>query len=298
VTRVYTLQDVLGQLNNDSSAYIDTNPNEPVNQFMAGNERLKFNRTESFTDWTPYPWLVVHNDTPTGIWLLSDPVAPATAFDSCATQKHMATVTGTVTFQQTGPYAGAKAALFDGSTGFADAGGAAALWDPSGTKSFSIEAWIKPSTVDTTFRRACGNEHAGNKGAFLLWQSANGWGLVRGDSSGVTDAAYGGAPSAGTWAYVAGTYDGTNIRTYVNGSLVATQASSRSVDTAGGTFRMGGTAGGGLFASAQYGVAVWNTVLTATQIANHYAWGTAANATNAYTYNYGSPVKYGWFVYP
>jgi hypothetical protein len=468
LTRIYTLQDVIGQLNLDSGAFIDTNPDEPVNQFMQAAERLKVVPTSwSSNVWTPYSWMVANADGPTGFWLLNELTGATTAFDSNPySTKFHGSYTGTLVFQRpfmpfnalpnpgfetqpatsswsnasvgtgtsntgstTSPYAGtynlrqtnpstgnyggafsvqgipvvagqvltvnaiakgnaaattgpfritfanpgsiisnagvasaqpsaqagvtvndanvglltsyntfyrtvtvpagytwafvelyasgngtastvdwdnisvayganASDVYFDGSTGYMDAGSSVNMFDPSGTKSFTIEAWIGPRSIDATFRAICGMEATINHGAFLYWQNGVGFGVGRGDSSAGVDGCAGGTPSLTAVSHVVGTYDGTNLRLYVNGTLVNTLASSRSVDTATATFRVGGTqarVNGNADISL---VAVYPNALTAAAILNHYSWGTALTASADYTYTNGSPSKYGWFTYP
>lgn len=282
--RVYTLLDVLKQLNSDSTQYIAPNPNEIVSQFMSGAETLIAQPSWTEVDYTTYAFNVADQDGPTGFWILGDNVGSTSAFDSMpylTGGKHPAAVTGTVTFGGAMPtMPGVSSALFDGSTGYADAG-SGSFFDPSGTKTFSIEAWVKPTTVDTTFRRVCGMEATVNHGATLYWQSTAGWGFLRGDSSAGNDVATGGTPSTSAWAHVVGTYDGTNMRLYVNGSLVTTTASSRSVDTASATFRMGGTQASLNGGASMSSIAVYPIALSAAQVLNHYNWGTATPARAA-----------------
>lgn len=67
------------------------------------------------------------------------------------------------------------------------------------------------------------------------------------------------------------TYDGTNVRAYLNGSLIGTSASATGSGTGGvSAFRIGAAAGGAVgFASIiSDDVAVFNRVLTADEIAN------------------------------
>jgi hypothetical protein len=75
------------------------------------------------------------------------------------------------------------------------------------------------------------------------------------------------------WVYLVGTYDGTNWKLYRNGSLVATQASPTGalpVDL--GDWAVGATGEGWAdnFNGAIDEVAIYNTALSATKVANHY----------------------------
>jgi len=282
MTRIYTLQDVFQQLNQDSGVFIDTSPDEPVNQFLGGDELLKFQESASFVDWTSYPWEVADQDGPTGFWLMGDPTGSASAFDSNPYgPKRPAAATASPSFGQNMPsMPGLSACLFNGSTQYCDAG--TGSFDPSANKAFTIEAWIKPATVDTTFRRIGGMEATVNHGAQLYWQSSVGWGFLRGDASAGNDTVTGGSPNTSNWSHVVGTYDGTTMTLYVNGVSVGTPAtSSRAADVSGATLRIGGTQASLNGNATIAAFAVYPVALTATQVANHYAWGTAAPARAA-----------------
>jgi Concanavalin A-like lectin/glucanases superfamily len=193
-------------------------------------------------------------------------------------------ISGFVTLQQTGGINdGSKAMAFDGSTGLVSIPGS--VWDPSGNKPYSIEAWVKPAVVDASFRRLAGREPAGNHGAMLAWHNSLKFYTGRGDASAGIETAAGGSPTVGVWAHLVGTYDGTTLRMYVNGALVQAVASSRSVDVQSTPLLVGGTVGGGTNGQCTAGeLAVYNYALSATQIANHYnagitAWTAPTNGT-------------------
>ena len=81
--RVYSLTDVLKQLNQDSTQYVAPDTSELVSQFVQGEENLIVQPTKwTANDWTPYPFLVADQDGPTSFWLLADPPGSTTAFDS------------------------------------------------------------------------------------------------------------------------------------------------------------------------------------------------------------------------
>src|SRR5258706_7816159 len=168
----------------------------------------------------------VMGNQPTGNWRLGE-TSGNTAFDLYSGTPHNGVLNGTYTQGQTGPIINdsTKATLFDGITGLATI--SASAIDVSGNHQFSYETWINPTIVDTSFRRVCGREPVINHGAALYWQSTIGWGFLRGDSSAVADTATGGTATVGTYSHVVGTYDGTNMKLYVNGILVKTTASSR-----------------------------------------------------------------------
>lgn len=70
--------------------------------------------------------------------------------------------------------------------------------------------------------------------------------------------------SAGIWYHIAATYDGTNLKIYLNGALEATTAVSAPI-SATGTLRIGSAAGSG-FPGRVDDVQVYNTALTAGEV--------------------------------
>lgn len=242
----------------------------------------KLNITIDFTNliaagdkiWVNYPGQVLLTPNLVGYWRLSE-TSGTTAVD--VTGNHNGTISASgVTLGAVGAIiSDADTAMaFNGSTGSVTITSAA--FDPSGTKPFTIAAWVNPSSIDTNFRRICGREGTVNHGAFLMWQSAAGWGFLRGDSGAGNDTVFGGTPSSG-YSFIVGTYDGVNMRLYVNGSLVGTQASSRSVDVGTSSLLIGGTNASLNGAATIDEVSVFNTALTGTQITNLYSAGTVTN---------------------
>lgn len=79
--------------------------------------------------------------------------------------------------------------------------------------------------------------------------------------------------SAGVWYHVAATYDGTNLKVYLNGALEATTAVSAAI-AASGTFRVG-SPGDPIysFPGRVDDLQIYNTALTAGEIATIYAGG-------------------------
>lgn len=125
---------------------------------------------------------------------------------------------------------------FDGATTFVDCGAGESI-DFVGQQNFSVSAWVSSNTDDITDgliiykSLGCstwaqygfgvgaveGNAAGPNKLNFY-YRVANG-----GEEEVVTDE---GDIPANEWVHVAGTYDGAQLKLYVNGALVATQDSS------------------------------------------------------------------------
>jgi hypothetical protein len=97
------------------------------------------------------------------------------------------------------------------------------------------------------------------------------------------------APAALTlnaWSYVVGTYDGATMRLYINGVQVASQSTVFTIDDTTGSLRIGRqkiSAGAGQrFWNGKIDeVAIYNTALTAAEVAAHYAARTDTAASNS-----------------
>jgi hypothetical protein len=143
----------------------------------------------------------------------------------------------------------------------------------AGTSAFSVEAAIKPSTVDSTSRRIFSSEVL--SGGSVV----NGYGLWNNGAvnklqvcripGGSYDCATTSAAASGIAVHVAATYDGATLKLYVNGSLAASSVSKGSI-TAPPTFTVGARSD---FAGSWSGViddaAVYDRALTAAEIEEH-----------------------------
>jgi len=91
----------------------------------------------------------------------------------------------------------------------------------------------------------------------------------------VNSAAYNITLGTSSWYYVVYTYDGSNIRGYVNGSLVAGPVASSGYGTAGGMnrFTVGWGGVGGYTSGIIDDVAVFSRALSPTEISNFYNLG-------------------------
>ncbi len=172
--------------------------------------------------------------------------------------------TGTVsgaTWVTSGKFGGAL--QFNGSSARVNVPNAASLQLTTG---MTLEAWVDPSTVSNVWRDVI---YKGNDNYYLEATSSNAskpdGGLIAGGTYG--DAYGTAALPANTWSYLAETYDGSNLRLYVNGSLVATTAHTGSITTSTNQLQIGGDSiYGQYFAGMIDEVRIYNTALTATQI--------------------------------
>ena len=107
------------------------------------------------------------------------------------------------------------------------------------TTGMTLEAWVRP-TVVSRWRTVLIKEQAGNL-TYALYAntdanrpSANFFAGVERDVLGTAQLA------ANTWTHLATTYDGTNLRIYVNGVLVGTRAAPGPISTSSQPLRIGG----------------------------------------------------------
>ena len=221
---------------------------------------------------------VVAMDMPQAYWRLDEPVGSTTAHDATG-NGHDGTYTGGVTLAQPGAIANDAdtAVTFDGASGYVDVKNSFAF---AGMSAFTLEAWVKPTTLDANFHSWMGrNDGQPPTEGYLAYTDPSGPFFVveRIDSTTKVFANGSIAPAAATWAYVVITYQsGTGPNVWVNGQIGT--GSSTDVSLAGATsdFVIGAENGG--LTSWWLGeideVAVYAYALSQMQIQNHYNVGT------------------------
>jgi hypothetical protein len=232
-------------------------------------------------DYEPPPPVVsaygkaVQADGPVGWWRLGD-ASGTTAVDQ--TGADAGTYAGGVTLGQpslVATDAANKAVAFNGSTGVVTIPAATAL---NFTSAFSLEAWIKPTSLPATgaFRSVLTKAEAyslqfnGPRLEFTVIQSGTRRRL-QGPS---------GAVVAGSTYHVVATFDGTTQRLYLNGVQVASAALSGAASVSTNALRVGSWDGASEFFTGTIDdPAVYGKVLSAAQVAAHYSAGTTATLT-------------------
>lgn len=203
--------------------------------------------------------------TPTAYWKLADAVGSATAADSSG-NGYTGTVNGTVTFGETSPITGKPietAALFDGSTGYISAAPVA-----SGTSDFTIVAWFKTTATARAEIMDYGDTATANDGiAFYV----NASGDLEADPSTVTGPVSAVAVNTGAWVMGAVVYDGANLQLYVNGVASGAAVAFTTFDITTATADIGATGTADFFPGDIAEVALWESALTAAEIAELYA---------------------------
>ena len=153
------------------------------------------------------------------------------------------------------------AVAFNGSSQYLRAGSSPTM------AAITLEVWAKTSSW--VVNSAMAGQWAVT-GAMLYVVDANHLGFYLNDTYTITAV----APSAGAWHHIVGTFNGTQGRLYVDGSLVAGPTSAAfslpNVFSEIGTYN---NASGAKFGGSLDEVAVYNRALSATEVLNHYALG-------------------------
>src|SRR6185295_1393356 len=134
------------------------------------------------------------------------------------------------------------------------------------TTGMTLEAWVRPSAVTSKWRDVI---FKGDDIYFLEATSTNSSRPAGGAKVGSSNLeAYGTtALVANTWAHLALTYDGANLRLYVNGSQVSSAARTGTIQTSTNPVQIGGDSiYTQRFAGLIDEVRIYNTALTAAQI--------------------------------
>jgi hypothetical protein len=173
---------------------------------------------------------------------------------------HTGTISG-ATWSTQGRFGGALS--FDGVNDWVTIADTAAL---DLTTGMTLEAWVAPSTL-TGWRTALLKERPGGL-AYALYTSGDGT-RPSGYVAAPGDVAVIGPASlpVNTWAHVTLTYDGTNLRLFVNGVQVRTAALTGAITTSTGVLRIGGNSVWSEFFQGRIDeVRIYNRALTAGEI--------------------------------
>jgi hypothetical protein len=152
---------------------------------------------------------------------------------------------------------------FNGSSSLVTIPDSASLHLSSG---MTLEAWVNPSTVDANWRDVI---YKANDNFYLEATSTNGSVPDAGTIAGGSYAdAFGTAHlTPNTWAFLTETYDGSTLKLYVNGTLVASTPHSGAISTSTNPLQIGGDSlYGQYFAGLIDNVRIYNGALTAAQI--------------------------------
>lgn len=151
---------------------------------------------------------------------------------------------------------------------------------------FSLSAWVTPRTVTGT-RRIVGRassaspanevyalEISAGQARFLIGQATTVWVIIFPMTTYGVDVVAGGTIPVGKTSYIAGTYDGTTARLYVNGYEVAKAAHTNALLTGTAPISIGGDYDGNsttnYFDGAIEAVKLYNRALSANEVLTHY----------------------------
>ncbi|MEN3356580.1 MAG: hypothetical protein V7637_562 [Mycobacteriales bacterium] len=154
---------------------------------------------------------------------------------------------------------------FNGTAGWVTVADATALHLTTG---MTVEAWVRPAST-SGWRSVLTKERAGGL-SYALYGYANSGKppAVYGNTGGSdVGASAGSALPLNAWSHLAGSYDGSTLRLYVNGAQVATQSLSGPLLTSTAPLRIGGNSVWGEYFSGLIDeVRVYNRALTPTEI--------------------------------
>ncbi|MFJ2632315.1 LamG domain-containing protein [Streptomyces sp. NPDC087422] len=176
-------------------------------------------------------------DTANHKWSLAEG-SGATASDTASGLN--ATLSGAYTWATDGTRG--KVISLSGTTGYGSVGGPAV----DNSKSFTVSAWAKLSSLTANSTIVSQSDTAGNANGFQLYYSsgAQAWAFGRHNddtTSADYSTAYGTRAAAGQWTHLVGVYDaaGKQLSLYVNGRLAATKAYGGTVWNAVGPLQIG-----------------------------------------------------------
>jgi len=175
-------------------------------------------------------------------------------------------------------------------------------FSPSSTSPFSVEFWAQPGQNGAIQCPAACVEFiatpTAQRNGWLFYQgdsglaTGNGWVFRQYNSTGlasVSAAAVNMPLTVGQWYHVVGTFDGTSLKVYVNGTLGGTGAiagtargnTNSAIPLTFGSRALGASGAFSYQGSIDEG-AIYNTALSAAQVAAHYAAGTSPAPATPY----------------
>jgi hypothetical protein len=135
------------------------------------------------------------------------------------------------------------------------------------TTGMTLEAWVKPSLLGTSWRTVLFKTQTGGMVYSLYANQDTTRPIGQVNIGGEVNAIGSAALPLNAWSHLAATFDGSALRIYVNGSLVATTVITGTIPTSTGVLRIGGNAiWGEWFAGLIDDVRLYNRALTQAQV--------------------------------
>lgn len=158
---------------------------------------------------------------------------------------------------------------FNGSSNFMNCGNSSSLAALTGTTSVTVEAWINLSGYGSSGYGVIA--HKGANWAFLMENPSNTMRIRFGLSvSGDVACSDSATHALNTWYHFVGTYDGSNMRFYRNGTLTNTVAASGTLGGSGSDMIIG-SYGGAYFSQGQIPMLkVYNRTLSAAEVFSNF----------------------------
>tara|TARA_B110000879_G_scaffold66385_1_gene93028 strand:+ start:394 stop:2664 length:2271 start_codon:yes stop_codon:yes gene_type:complete len=139
------------------------------------------------------------------------------------------------------------------------------------TTEITVQCWIQSNTEDDKGLVA---KWASGAADYMLYKKTNTFRFLIGSQSGTS----GTIPTTG-WVNIAGTYDGTNIKTYINGNLSTTTSHTGSIPNNTNVLEVGRyeQSSSKCYSERISDVLLYDTALSATEIENNYNAGLSAH---------------------
>ncbi len=213
-------------------------------------------------------------DSPVAYYRLDESTGSTTAKDSTGTND--ARYEGAVTLGVSGVLADDTAVSFDGTSGYVLGAATPAFLAKS---PFTIEAWIKPSKIDGTYRGVVSNENSSitDKDGYTLFVQTNDGGPGNAGferwQSGKSNQTLASPIAVGSWTHLVATFDGNHLTVFLNGAQIAQNTAPPVSILSGYTFAIGAMNAGAtptFFAGTIDEVAIYDHVVSSTCIAAHY----------------------------
>jgi hypothetical protein len=136
------------------------------------------------------------------------------------------------------------------------------------TSAFTIEAWVRPAAAfGGTFRTVVLKERPGGLAYSLYGSTWSNRPSLEVSLPASVDVVGTAALAPGVWTHLAGTFNGTTLRLFVNGAQVATRQASGAAVTSTGALRIGGNSvWGEWFSGLIDEVRIYDRALSATEL--------------------------------
>ena len=158
------------------------------------------------------------------------------------------------------------------------------ITDLDGSAALTLSAWVKPTASGTSSADGIIAKDGATRGFYLATFTGNKFRFLISTNGSTNDSFNSNlAYTTNEWYHLAATWDGSNLKLYINGSLDTTQAVSNATGTFSNnsnTLRIGNNGGSGYFNGSISNASIWNTALTSTQVTELYNNGTPSNLSN------------------